>query len=278
MRLIRRLERHRNQDPSVEDNALVAAARRKLPITDTYDHGRIVTRRHGRRAFTPLLLTLLAIGTTDLLFAFDSIPAVFGVTDHAYIVFAANAFALLGLRALYFLLADLLGRLIYLSTGLAAILAFIGAKLVLEFAHQQHHSIPEIPTGPSLALIAAVLAATTVASLESRPNAIRALTPRRELLRQPHLDARPTTRLPTRTARLVTPARVSRQVPWTSDPSPTKRHRGTFDRLVGKPRIGQVPGGRCGVHTGTDIGQNFDKMGRVARLVQVCRSSVESVI
>jgi tellurite resistance protein TerC len=188
------LYRHRNQDPTVEDNALVTAARRKLPISDSYDHGRIITHPHGRRMFTPLLLALLAIGSTDLLFAFDSIPAVFGVTDHAYIVFAANAFALLGLRALYFLLSGLLDRLIYLSTGLAAILAFIGAKLVLEFAHQQHHSIPEIPTGPSLAFIAAVLAATTVASL---------IKARRDpsthahagALRQHHHDAS-TTRLP----------------------------------------------------------------------------------
>lgn len=159
------LYRHRNQDPTIDDNALVAAARRKLPISDSYDQGRIVTHLHGHRVFTPLLLALLAIGSTDLLFAFDSIPAVFGVTDHAYIVFAANAFALLGLRALYFLLSGLLNRLVYLSTGLAAILAFIGAKLILEFAHHQDHSIPEIPTGLSLALIAAVLTATTIASL-----------------------------------------------------------------------------------------------------------------
>jgi len=159
------LYRHRDEDPTVEDNALVAAARRALPISDSYDRGRIITRLHGRRMFTPLLLVLLAIGSTDLLFAFDSIPAVFGVTDHAYVVFAANAFALLGLRPLYFLVSSLLNRLIYLSTGLAAVLAFIGAKLVLEFAHHQDHSIPEIPTGFSLALIAAVLTATTVASM-----------------------------------------------------------------------------------------------------------------
>jgi tellurite resistance protein TerC len=159
------LYRHRNEDPSVEDNALIRAARRKLPISDSYDEGRIITRHHGGWAFTPLLLALLAIGSTDLLFAFDSIPAVFGVTDHAYIVFAANAFALLGLRALYFLLAGLLSRLVYLSTGLAAVLAFIGAKLILEFAHHQHHAMPEIPTGLSLALIAAVLIVTTIASL-----------------------------------------------------------------------------------------------------------------
>jgi|SRR5579884_1629654 len=159
------LYRHRDEDPAVEDNALVAAARRRLPLTDAYDQGRIITRLHGRRVFTPLSLALLAIGTSDLLFAFDSIPAVFGVTDHAYIVFAANAFALLGLRALYFLLAGLLRRLVYLSTGLAAILAFIGAKLVLEFAHRQDHSIPEIPVGLSLAVIAAALAVSIAASL-----------------------------------------------------------------------------------------------------------------
>ena len=159
------LYRHRDQDPTVEDNAVVGAARRLLPITDRYDEGRVVTRVSGRRAFTPLLLALLAIGSSDLLFAFDSIPAVFGVTNHAYIVFTANAFALLGLRALYFLVSGLLDRLVYLSTGLAAILAFIGVKLVFEFAHGQNHAIPEISTGVSLAVIAAVLAGTTVASL-----------------------------------------------------------------------------------------------------------------
>jgi TerC family integral membrane protein len=159
------LYRHREEDPSIEDNALVQAARRRLRISDNYDKGRIVTRARGRRALTPLFLALLAIGSSDLLFAFDSIPAVFGVTNHAFIVFAANAFALLGLRALYFLVSGLLSRLVYLSTGLAAILVFIGGKLILEFAHHQVHSIPAIPTGLSLAIIAAVLAATTLASL-----------------------------------------------------------------------------------------------------------------
>ena len=159
------LYRHRNEDPTVEDNALVATARRALPISPDYEHGRIITRLGRRRVFTPLLLVLLAIGSTDLLFAFDSIPAVFGVTNHAYIVFAANAFALLGLRPLYFLVSGLLDRLVYLSTGLALILAFIGAKLILEFAHHQAHSIPEIPTGLSLAVIAAILTVTTLASL-----------------------------------------------------------------------------------------------------------------
>ena len=134
-------------------------------MSSGYDEERIVTRRSGRRVLTPLFLALVAIGTTDLLFAFDSIPAVFGVTDHAYIVFAANAFALLGLRPLYFLVSGLLSRLVYLSTGLSLILAFIGIKLVLEFAHQRNHSIPELPTAVSLAVIVAVLAATTIASV-----------------------------------------------------------------------------------------------------------------
>ena len=114
---------------------------------------------------TPLFIVLVAIGSTDILFALDSIPAIFGVTQEAYIVFAANAFALLGLRALYFLVSGLLDRLVYLSTGLALILAFIGVKLVLHFGHLQADGVPEIGTGTSLAVIAAVLAITTIASV-----------------------------------------------------------------------------------------------------------------
>ncbi|HZE04355.1 MAG TPA: TerC/Alx family metal homeostasis membrane protein, partial [Solirubrobacteraceae bacterium] len=149
------LFRHRNEDPSGQSNVLVSAARRVLPIGARYDGTRLVTRRAGRRMFTPLVLVLIAIGTTDVLFAFDSIPAVFGVTRHGYIVFAANAFALLGLRALFFLVARLLDRLVYLSTGLAAILAFIGVKLMLEFAHDRSAAIPQLSTGVSLAVVAA---------------------------------------------------------------------------------------------------------------------------
>ena len=161
------LYRHRGEEPTVEDNRLVSAARRVLPISAGYEGNRIVTRIDGRRAFTPMLLVLIAIGSTDVLFAFDSIPAVFGVTQHAYIVFAANAFALLGLRALYFLVSGALDRLVYLSTGLAAILSFIGVKLVLEFAHVHNHAVPEIPTGLSLVVIGAILAVTTFASLRT---------------------------------------------------------------------------------------------------------------
>ena len=159
------LFRHRNQDPSVTDNALVGAAQRVLPISHGYDGHRLVTRRAGRRMLTPLFLALVAIASTDVLFALDSIPAVFGVTQHAYIVFAANAFALLGLRALFFLVSGLLDRLVYLSTGLALILAFIGVKLMLHFGHLHSDAVPEIPTGASLSVIALILATTTVASL-----------------------------------------------------------------------------------------------------------------
>jgi hypothetical protein len=103
--------------------------------------------------------------STDPLFAFDSIPAVFGVTDHAYIVFAANAFAPLGLRPLFFLVSGLLERHIYISTGLALIVAFIVVKLVLEFAHHEQHPVPQISTAASLAVILAALAVTVTASL-----------------------------------------------------------------------------------------------------------------
>jgi tellurite resistance protein TerC len=159
------LFRHRDEDPSAEDNLLVAGARRLLPFTSHYHNGRLVVRSGGRRALTPLFLVLVAIGSTDLLFALDSIPAVFGVTQHAYIVFAANAFALLGLRALYFLVSGLLDRLVYLSTALSLILAFIGVKLVLHFLHLHAPSVPEISTGLSLAVIVALLALATAASL-----------------------------------------------------------------------------------------------------------------
>jgi tellurite resistance protein TerC len=160
------LFRHRDEDPSVEDNALVRAGRRFLPVTDDYVEGKMITRIDGKRMFTPLFLVLLAIGGTDLLFALDSIPAVFGVTSEAYIVFVANAFALLGLRALFFLVKGLLDRLVYLSTGLSIILAFIGVKLVLHWAHKDiSDAVPEVGTPVSLGVIIGILVITTVASL-----------------------------------------------------------------------------------------------------------------
>ncbi|WP_431781839.1 TerC family protein [Streptomyces chumphonensis] len=160
------LFRHRNEDPDVDDNVMVRAARRFLPITPDYVGGRLTTRVEGRRMVTPLFIVLLAIGSIDLLFALDSIPAVFGVTQEPYIVFAANAFALLGLRALFFLVKGLLDRLVYLSAGLALILAFIGVKLILHWAHVDlSESVPEISTPLSLTVIGVVLAVVTVASL-----------------------------------------------------------------------------------------------------------------
>jgi tellurite resistance protein TerC len=160
------LFRHRDEDPDVENNIVVRTARRVLPVTEEYDGGKIITRVDGRRMVTPLLVVLVSIGGIDLLFALDSIPAVFGVTAEPYIVFAANAFALLGLRALFFLVKGLLDRLVYLSTGLAVILAFIGVKLVLHWAHEDiSDAVPEISTPVSLAVIAVVLTVVTVASL-----------------------------------------------------------------------------------------------------------------
>ena len=159
------LFRHRDEDPTVDDNVLVVTARRLLPFSDRYDGGRLVTREQGRRVLTPLALVLVAIGSVDVLFALDSIPAIFGITQEAYIVFAANAFALLGLRALYFLVSDLLDRLVYLSLGLSAILVFIGVKLVLHYLHERWDDVPEVSTLQSLGLIAVVLTFVTVASV-----------------------------------------------------------------------------------------------------------------
>jgi tellurite resistance protein TerC len=160
------LYRHRDEDPDVEDNPVVKTARRVLPITDGYVDGRIITRVEGRTMVTPLLVVLIAIGSVDLLFALDSIPAVFGVTQVPYIVFVANAFALLGLRALFFLVKGLLDRLVYLSTGLALVLAFIGVKLILHWAHEDiSTAVPEVSTLLSLAVIGVVLTVVTVASL-----------------------------------------------------------------------------------------------------------------
>jgi tellurite resistance protein TerC len=127
---------HEVEQEEKRDSRIVALAKRLLPTTDTYDDDKLITRMDGRRLVTPLLLALLTIGFADLLFALDSIPAIYGLTNEPYLVFTANAFALMGLRQLYFLIGGLLDRLIYLSYGLSAILAFIGVKLVLHALHQ----------------------------------------------------------------------------------------------------------------------------------------------
>ncbi|MDN4484518.1 TerC family protein [Demequina lignilytica] len=157
-----------------KENAMVRWARRHLPVTDGYRDGRFVIREAGRRMVTPMVLVILAIGGTDVLFALDSIPAIFGLTQDPYIVFTANAFALLGLRQLFFLVDGLLERLVYLSYGLAVILAFIGVKLVLEALHAnslpfinggEPVHVPEISSWVSLGVIIVVIAVATVASL-----------------------------------------------------------------------------------------------------------------
>ena len=157
------------------ENRVIGWVRRVLPTSDQYDGNRLRTSIDGRRLFTPLLLVMVAIGTTDLLFALDSIPAIFGLTQEPYLVFTANAFALMGLRQLYFLLGGLLDRLVFLSYGLAVVLGFIGVKLVLEALHTNTLPFvnggepvswaPEISTPVSLIVIVSVLAVTTVASL-----------------------------------------------------------------------------------------------------------------
>jgi len=158
------LARHRDEDPEPKDNAVVRFARKRFPFTDSYDGSRLFTQVDGRRMATPMLLVMIAIGSTDLLFALDSIPATFGVTQEPFLVFAANAFALLGLRALYFLLKGLLDRLVYLSLGLAIILVFIGVKLILTFVHEQIPSVPKISIGLSLGIIVGVLVLVAIAS------------------------------------------------------------------------------------------------------------------
>ena len=156
------------------DSRIVRLVRRFIPVTDDYHGDKFLTRFEGKRAATPMLLALVASGITDLLFALDSIPAIYGLTEEPYIVFTANAFALMGLRQLYFLIGGLLDRLIYLSAGLSLILGFIGIKLVLHALHKnslpfinggEYVDVPEISTQMSISVIAAILVITTVASL-----------------------------------------------------------------------------------------------------------------
>jgi len=143
----------------------VRLLRRFMPVTGEYEGARLTVLRYGRRALTPMALVVAAVFMTDIVFAVDSVPAVYGVTADPYLVFTTNAFALLGLRALYFVLREVLGRLRHLNHGLAVILAFIGAKLVLHWAHTVWPSVPEVPTPLSLVVIAATLTTVTLTSL-----------------------------------------------------------------------------------------------------------------
>lgn len=160
-----KLLQHWDEDPDPNENPIVRFAQKKIPLTNEYHGTKLFIRENGKRLATPLFIVMIAIGATDLLFALDSIPATFGVTQEPFLVFTANAFALLGLRALYFLIKNLVSKLIYLSIGLAFILIFIGFKLILLGAHKQWKSLPEISTNQSLAVIGLILLVSTVASL-----------------------------------------------------------------------------------------------------------------
>lgn len=171
-------------DENFEPNIVVRLAQKYLPATENYNSTRLTTIENGRRVITPMLIVMIAIGATDILFALDSIPAIYGLTKEPYIVFTANAFALLGLIQLYFLLGGLLDRLVYLSMGLAVVLGFIGIKLIVEGLHgnelafinggEHVTAIPEIPTWLSLTIILGVLTVTTVASLMTSAREARA--------------------------------------------------------------------------------------------------------
>ena len=171
------LLRPESHEDDTADNFIIRLARKLFHTTEHYDGDKLFTIQNGKRALTPMLLVMVAIGGTDILFALDSIPAIFGLTQNVFIVFTATAFSLMGLRQLYFLIDGLLDRLIYLAYGLAAILAFIGVKLVLHALHEnnlpfinggEHVPVIEISTGLSLSVIIGVLFLTVVASLLSK--------------------------------------------------------------------------------------------------------------
>lgn len=163
------------EEADYHENVVLRLMRKVVPTTTDYEGARLTTRIDGQRLFTPMLIVMGAIGTTDLLFALDSIPAIFGLTKEPYLVFTANAFALMGLRQLYFLIGGLLNRLVYLGIGLSVVLGFIGVKLILEALHTNELSFinggepvkwaPEVPIWLSLLVIIATLLVTTVASL-----------------------------------------------------------------------------------------------------------------
>jgi tellurite resistance protein TerC len=155
-----------DEQEEFKENAMLRVAKKILPATEKYDGAKITTKVNGKRLVTPMLIVMVAIGTTNLLFAVDSIPAIFGLTKEPYLVLTANAFALMGLRQLYFIIGGLLDSLVYLSTGLAVVLGFIGVKLVIETLHNQGVSwAPEIPVLVSLGVIIGTLAITAAVSL-----------------------------------------------------------------------------------------------------------------
>ncbi|MFE0104380.1 TerC/Alx family metal homeostasis membrane protein [Streptomyces sp. NPDC059009] len=153
------------EDEEFEENRLLKSIEKKFGVADRYHGTKLFIVEHGKKIMTPLLVVMLAIGMTDVLFAMDSIPAIFGLTQDPYIVFTANAFALMGLRQLYFLIGGLLKKLVHLSYGLSVILGFIGVKLVLHALHENGVHVPEISIPVSLGVICGVLVITTITSL-----------------------------------------------------------------------------------------------------------------
>ncbi|MFH9607970.1 TerC family protein [Streptomyces sp. NPDC017448] len=153
------------EDEEFEENRLLKSIEHRFGVADRYHGTKLFIRENGKRVLTPLMVVMLAIGMTDVLFALDSIPAIFGLTQDPYIVFTANAFALMGLRQLYFLIGGLLKKLVHLSYGLSVILGFIGVKLVLHALHESGVHVPEISIPFSLAVICGVLVITTITSL-----------------------------------------------------------------------------------------------------------------
>ena len=178
--------RHRHQDVGFQENIALRGLRKLVPVTNEFHGAKLMVKLDGKRWMTPMIVVMIAIGSADLVFALDSIPAIFGLTKEPFLVFTANAFALMGLRQLYFLIGGLLNKLVYLSIGLGVILAFIGVKLVLEALHENSlpflnggqplESVPTVGIELSLSVIVGVLVLTTVASLlkvRRDPTAVR---------------------------------------------------------------------------------------------------------
>ena len=164
-----RMARHQDEEIQPDKNPVVKFFRRFIPVTETFEKDKFFVRRTGKIMATPLFLILLIVESTDLVFAVDSIPAIFAVTQEAFIVYTSNVFAILGLRALYFLLANVMDKFEYLKFGLSAVLTFIGTKMVIvDFYH--------IPVGASLAVVAGILTISILASLWKTRKAVRELS------------------------------------------------------------------------------------------------------
>jgi len=191
-----------DEDASAADNFVIRTAKKVFHTSEHYDGDKLFTTIDGKRALTPMLLVMVAIGGTDILFALDSIPAIFGLTQNVFIVFTATAFSLMGLRQLFFLIDGLLDRLIYLSYGLAAILGFIGVKLVLHALHEnnvpfinggEHVGVVEISTSLSLSVIIGVLTVTVIASLLSPKGRVQNTVNKTHALATAYVELDPST-------------------------------------------------------------------------------------